>query len=113
MCRVLILEDDPFIALDLQAIVEGEGHEVVRVCSAAGDAARQRDYDFALLDVDVADGTSYGFASVLAERRIPFAFVSGSRRSDMPAHLRQAAFVQKPFSEGTIVGLLPANRRAA
>jgi CheY-like chemotaxis protein len=113
MCRVLILEDDPFIALDLQAIVEGEGHEVVRVCSAAAEAARLRDYDFALLDVDVADGTSYGFATALTKRRIPFAFVSGSRHGDLPAHLRQAAFVQKPFSERSIVGLLPANRRAA
>src|SRR3712207_1552065 len=79
--RILILEDDPFIALDLQCIVEGEGH-TASVCGAVAEARRlaeglARDLDFALLDVDVTDGKSYGFACWLAERGVPFAFVSG------------------------------------
>ncbi len=55
--RILILEDHPFIALDLQSIVEGEGH-IASVCGAIA-AARRRladGLDFAFLDVDVSDG---------------------------------------------------------
>jgi len=36
--RILILEDDPFIALDLQAIVEGQGHEIVGVFDTLAEA---------------------------------------------------------------------------
>ena len=83
--RILILEDDPFIAWDLQAIVEGEGHSVVGVCDSLVEARRRlaEAFDFALLDIDVADGKSYEVASTLSERRIPFAFVSASA-SDAP-----------------------------
>jgi DNA-binding LytR/AlgR family response regulator len=38
MMRILILEDDPFIALDLEAIVEGQGHEVVGTFDSLADA---------------------------------------------------------------------------
>jgi DNA-binding NarL/FixJ family response regulator len=53
--RILILEDDPFIALDLQAIVESQGHDVVgSFDSLAGAREVLGDrFDFALLDIDV------------------------------------------------------------
>ena len=102
--RILIVEDDPYIALDLQAIVEGEGHRVVRVCPSLADARRHvaDEIDFALLDVDLGDGKSFEVASRLSERRIPFAFVSASRRSELPFDLRAAAFVPKPYAEAAI-----------
>jgi CheY-like chemotaxis protein len=109
--RILILEDNPFIALDLQSIVESEGH-AASVCGAVADARRRlaEGLDFAFLDVDVTDGTSYDFARALTERGIPFAFVSGSRQSDLPPVLRNATFIAKPFLEETIVrALLPAS----
>jgi DNA-binding NtrC family response regulator len=106
--RILILEDDPFIALDLQAIVEGEGH-VTSVCGSVAEARRwlDDDIDFALLDVDVRDGKSFEVASSFQDRRIPFAFVTGSRRSEIPAHLAGAGFVAKPFGEAAILKCLP------
>ena len=92
--RILILEDDPFIAWDLQAIVEGEGHEVVGVCNSLVEARRRlsETFDFALLDIDVTDGKSFELAASLLERHIPFAFVSASRPSELPVHLRGASF---------------------
>ena len=113
--RVLILEDDPFIALDLQDIVEGEGHKVVGVHRSLADAKRQvlDAFEFALLDVDLLDGKSFEFASTLKDRRIPFAFVSGSSRSEIPARFRDVAFIAKPFSESAITRLLPARRRSS
>jgi DNA-binding response OmpR family regulator len=113
--RVLIVEDDPFIALDLQDIVEGKGHKVVGVHRSLADAKRQRldAFEFALLDVDLIDGKSFEFASALKDSRIPFAFVSGSNRNDIPARFRDVAFIAKPFSESAITGLLPAARRSS
>jgi DNA-binding response OmpR family regulator len=109
--RILILEDDPFIALDLQSIVEGERH-LASVCSTVAEARRLAagDLDFALLDVDVTDGKSYGVACALAERGVPFAFVSGSKPGELPPALRDARFIAKPFLEETIVAALPGTK---
>jgi DNA-binding response OmpR family regulator len=110
--RILILEDDPVIASDLQAIVEGEGHDVVGVFALLAEAQEHfgarldAGFDFALLDIDVMDGRSFGLAADLLERHIPFAFVSASRPSELPDHLRHARFIPKPFEEATIVRAL-------
>ena len=111
--RILILEDDPFIALDLQAIVEGQGHEIVRVFDTLAEAREHLGdgFDFALLDIDVTDGKSFGLAAALIEMRIPFAFVSASRPSEVPSHLRGVSFIPKPFEEATIVRSIPGHER--
>lgn len=111
--RILILEDDPFIALDLQAIVESEGHSAT-VCASVAEACRRlaEGVDFAFLDVDVRDGKSYELATAIGDRCVPFAFVSGSRRDELPVHLRDARFIAKPFMEATIVAALPSRPTA-
>jgi DNA-binding response OmpR family regulator len=103
--RILILEDDPSIAFDLQAILEDEGHEVMGVVSSLMEAYERLDdrFDCALLDIDVIGGKSFGVAEALLERHVPFAFVSASRPSDVPAPLRKAAFISKPFEERTLL----------
>jgi DNA-binding response OmpR family regulator len=103
--RILILEDDPFIALDLQSILEADGHEVVGVFDSIDDAYEhiEDNFDYALLDVDVVGGKSFGIASALIERQIPFAFVSASSPGELPLALRQAAFIPKPFEEKAIL----------
>lgn len=113
--RILILEDDPIIALDLQMLVEHCGHEVVVVCEtiAAMRAQLVDEPDFAFLDVDLPDGKSYEIASRLDERRIPFCFVSGSRRSEMPEHLRHARFISKPYHHAAIRNTLVGGIRLA
>jgi two-component SAPR family response regulator len=113
--RILILEDEPLIALDLQSIVEESGHEVVGIVASlsaarAHLAAEPNSLDFALLDVDVQDGKSFDFASLLDDLAIPFAFVSGSRPRDLPQALGKAPFVLKPFQEATIRRCLAAPR---
>jgi DNA-binding response OmpR family regulator len=103
--RVLILEDDPFIALDLQTILEGEGHEIVGVFDSISEAREHLEdsFDYALLDIDVVGGKSFGLASELYERHIPFAFVSASRPAEVPPGLRHAAFISKPFEERAVL----------
>lgn len=64
--------------------------------------------DFALLDVDLPDGKSYDVASRLDQKMIPFAFVSGSAPAEMPAHLRHARFIAKPYQPSAIIDSLRA-----
>lgn len=106
--RILICEDDPLIALDLQAIVEGDGHEVIGVCDSTvgASALLSAPVDFALLDIDLRDGKSFGVAQALEARGVPFAFVSAARRSELPEGLRDAPFVGKPYREDAILGAL-------
>jgi len=103
--RILILEDDPFIASDLQTILEDDGHEIVGVFGSLAEIVEHLEdsFDYALLDVDVVGGKSFGVAAALAERDIPFAFVSASRPGDLPQPLRQVVFIPKPFEESTIL----------
>ncbi len=108
--RILILEDDLLTAFDLQLMLEACGHEVVDTCGTVAEAGlRLRDdVDFAFLDVDLPDGKSFPIAARLSERRVPFAFVSGSDRADLPAALRHAAFIAKPYGDAAIRNSLDA-----
>lgn len=108
--RILVVEDDPVISVHLEAIItQAVAAEVIISRSAAeAKSALVAPLDFAFLDVDVLDGTTYGFASELDARAIPFAFLSASDRGNVPKPLRSAPFVAKPFTVGDIVGLLRA-----
>ncbi len=113
--RILILEDDPLIGLDLQFIVEECGHEVIALCGTVAEMrARIGDgIDFAFLDVDLPDGKSFDLATRLGERRVPFAFVSASRRDDLPTGLRHARFIPKPYGRSAIRTTLHEDCRTA
>jgi DNA-binding response OmpR family regulator len=97
--HVLIVEDDPLIAMDLEAIAEEEGHSTTWCATlreALGEVDR-RDYALALLDVDVPDGKTFAVARRLMDRAVPFAFVSAIRRVDIPLEFADARIVGKPY----------------
>lgn len=100
--RVLIVEDDPFIAMDIESAVAdqlGDGVELIVVASVA--EARQmtaKQLACALLDIDVVGGKTFDVANALQEIGTPFAFVSGSAPHEVPATLRGVRFLRKPFS---------------
>ena len=93
------------IALDLQSILEAEGHEVPDALSSLSEAYLHLDdgFDCALLDVDVVGGKSFCVAEALIERQIPFVFVSASEPSDLPRPLQQATFIAKPYDEQALL----------
>ncbi len=92
---VLIVEDDPIIALDFEDRIVGFGVKMVRT---AGNVTRalemiaDRAPDFALLDIGLVREKSFAVAERLDALKIPFAFVTG-----YGADVRlPAAFAQKP-----------------
>ena len=69
----------------------------MRTLAWAGDGV-----DFAFLDVDLPDGKSFPLAERLHESQVPFAFVSASRRSEIPARLRDVPFIAKPYQHAML-----------
>lgn len=100
--RVLIVEDDPFIAMDIETAVAeqlGDGVELIVVESVAqARRVAAGRLSCALLDIDVLDGKTFEVADALLRTGTPFAFVSGSAPHEVPKPLRQARFLRKPFS---------------
>lgn len=97
--RVLILEDDAIIALDLATIVCCWTDAKVTSCRSLEQARKALvgAFDLALLDIDVVDGKSYEIAADLKARKLPFAFVSGSVAADAPDELKDSPFISKPY----------------
>ena len=104
MPMVLILDDDPLIALDLAMTVEDDGADAV-VAGTLVDARKLdlNTLDAAILDVNIGPFTSYAFARLLLDAGVPVAFVSGSQRSDIPADLSHVLFLAKPCSHSKVL----------
>lgn len=108
--RILILEDEPLIAMDLEDIVtERCGAQCVFASTAEAGLERVAEgVDFALLDFNLGGGnrTSIAVAIDLQRRNVPFCFVSGSL-SRLPAQLCDVPRVAKPFRACDIEEILP------
>ncbi len=108
--RILVVEDEPWIAMDLETmIVELVTATVVvgRSIAAAKEVLHEA-LDFAFLDVEVTDGKTFEIAQILERERVPFVFVSASPRDQLPFELRSAPFIPKPFHATQIERALQA-----
>jgi DNA-binding NtrC family response regulator len=96
---VLIVEDDPIIAGAMARLVEDNlDCSTTTAGSVAGAMALlDADVGFGILDVEVADGTSFPVATEFAHRHIPFIFVSASDPRQVPADLAGTPFFRKPI----------------
>ena len=82
MPRILIVEDDPFIAIDLEDTFAEAGFEVLGPYShakAAVEACRECLPDVATLDYRLSDGTSRRVAELLDSENVPLLMFTGSR----------------------------------
>lgn len=103
--RILIVEDDFFIAADLEAIAS-KAVDAEVVCSRSVACAKKlvhHSLDIALLDIDVTNGKTFEVATLLKQSEVPFVFLSGSPRRDLPAELRDEPFMAKPYVEGQLL----------
>ena len=100
--RILVVEDEPFVALQLQTDLEGEGHEVIGPASSLAQGlklAQSEGLDAALVDIRLGRDTSATIADQLLARQIPFAFATGYSDSSMlPEHLHAVPRLRKPYA---------------
>lgn len=109
MARILIVEDEMLIAMLLEDIVTDLGHRPVgpemRLESALA-AAERGNFDYAILDINLAGKQSFPIADRLMERGIPFIFASGYGQAGLAEPYLQAPIIQKPYDADQIAKLL-------
>ena len=99
--RILVVEDQAIVALDLQATLEERGAVVVGPCHRMSGGLRAASddpgLDAAILDVDLGEGNVFPLADQLAAGGVPFVFHTGY--ADLEAlqqRYREAAVIRKP-----------------
>lgn len=109
--RVLVVEDEPFIALALEEMVVELG------CTLAGSVAQIADalvlieagsVDAAVLDVNLGLEKVDPVADALAALGCPFVFTTGYGRVGVPSAHSDRAVVEKPFSRDDVAAALAA-----
>src|SRR5262249_12016955 len=106
---VLVVEDDPIIALDFEDTILALGVKSVRsagsVATALGLIAA-RAPEFAFLDVGLARENSFAVAERLAALGIPFAFVTGYGADKVPPAFAARPRLPKPCSSDALLVVL-------
>ena len=114
--NLLIIEDEPLIAFDLEAMLKANGYKVLGVVSdifEAAELATLSEVDIALVDIQLPRGPD-GIAIAEWLRRehgIASLFVSGGIGDATEARalsVRPIGFVDKPYSESWLLGALGA-----
>jgi CheY-like chemotaxis protein len=107
---VLIVEDDPIIALDFEDTILGFGVRTVRTVGSVAralEAIAKRAPEFALLDVGLVREKSFAIAERLDALKIPFVFVTGYGADvGLPPAFRDTPRLPKPYSADALEALL-------
>lgn len=108
--RLLIVEDEWLIAIELQRIVELLGGTIFGPVGSVEDALQvlsNTKPDAALLDVNLREGRVLPVAEACRDRSVPFALVTGYGRLELEEPLLQSApRVHKPFDVHDIRNVL-------
>jgi PAS domain S-box-containing protein len=106
--RILIVEDEPLLAMELETNLHALGCKTLRAAAtldAAKAAIADSECDAALVDVNLAGRQADELAVALTRKNIPFAFVTGYGREGLPAGFKEAAILSKPFGKEELLGV--------
>jgi CheY-like chemotaxis protein len=109
--RILVVEDEMLVAMNIEDMLLAMGHEVAGLASRLGPAlqlAQEGEFDLAMLDVNLAGETSFPVADILRERGIPYLFATGYGIDGIEEGYRGAPVLQKPFRSRDLAGALEA-----
>ncbi len=107
--RILIVEDEYFLADDLRKALEAQGASVIGPFSTIKNAERaiqDADPDCAVLDLNLQGEFSYELSRRLRDRAIPLVFVSGYDGAVVPSDLAGIPHLTKPVHVGKLIGLI-------
>lgn len=107
--RILIIEDEPILALDLEQSLADAGFAIVGVATRLAKALELiecSDCDAAILDGNLAGVSSEPAAAALAARGVPFLVMSGYSATQLHADFPTAPFIQKPSQVAHVIAAL-------
>jgi CheY-like chemotaxis protein len=105
---VLIIEDEPVIAADVEALVRELGHSVVDIAATrteAVDAAARKSPGLVLADIQLADGSSGidAVKDILARYEVPVIFITAFPERLLTGERPEPTFlITKPFQPETV-----------
>lgn len=109
--RILLIEDEPLIAMEFEALLEACGCEIVGPAGTVAEAnrlIRSETFDAAVVDANLAGATVEEIAAALTAKTVPFAFATGYGRSALPPGYPEAPYLAKPFTSSALLGTLEA-----
>ena len=107
--RILVVEDDALIALDVEEMLTELGHTVVAIVATAIEATvrlRPPPPDLVVLDLDLGGGANFALAERLVAQGPPFVIASGY--VNLPETLRHAPRLTKPYTKAALQQALAA-----
>lgn len=100
--RIIIVEDEALLALELESEVEAAGHTVIGVAADSASAMtliEKESADFAFVDIHLLDGpTGVDVGRFLASKDIPYVFVSGNVKRIPPDFAGAVGAIEKPYT---------------
>jgi DNA-binding response OmpR family regulator len=118
--RLLVVEDETLIAMELEDILHDLGHRVLEICGTVPQAVAFLDanadgLDGAILDANLGGTSAEPVAKALRERRVPFVVASGYSADELRRLGIEAPRIRKPYRKQEIeaaVAGLKARRQA-
>ncbi len=107
--RILVVEDEPLIALELVEVLTAAGHTVIGPATDVAEALKlliDRGCDAAVLDVNLGRETAAPIAEAMRSRALPFVIVSGYSKQQQPAAFLGAPFLPKPIDTAALMSVL-------
>ncbi len=98
-CRVLIVEDNPLIGLDIAALLRDAGCRVVGPFASASSAIQavgEGGLDAAVLGIDLNGEKAFCVAEALELAGVPFVWLTGYSRCVVPEQFRDRPILSKP-----------------
>ncbi len=109
--RVLVLDDEALLAFEIEIILSRAGYRVLGPVYSIPEAelllSRKRP-DGAVLDLGIGAHSSDIIADLLADRGVPFLFLSGYTRANMPARHATRPLLTKPVREADLLATVGA-----
>ena len=109
--RILLIEDEPLVAMELEAQLTSLGAEVIGPAGTVERARRlivENSAHAALLDANLGGRPVDDLAAALTHKGIPFAFATGYGREALPREFQKAPVLSKPFDRTQLLAILQA-----
>lgn len=97
--KVLLVEDEYFLADDVQRLLQAEGAIMIgpaATSDAALDLLIDQAVDLVVLDINLRGVDVYSLADELVTRGTPFLFATGYDADHIPDRFRDIVYLQKP-----------------
>jgi DNA-binding response OmpR family regulator len=108
---ILIVEDEPLIAMMLEDFLHSLGHEVTGSCDtvrAALEAVARNEFDLAILDVNLKGENVWPVAAALRDKGTPFVLASGGHVDPPPPEFKGVPMIEKPYTIDRVTPIIEA-----